>query len=63
MNSMLVRDGDQLRRESAGLSVFRIGGDGQLEFVSKLDIATGSETLWWMGMVSSSVTGTAQDSA
>jgi len=62
MNSVLVRDDDLPRPVSSGLSVFRIGGDGRLAFVSKLDVATGSETLWWMGMVSSSVTGTAQDS-
>jgi hypothetical protein len=59
MNSMVVRDGGGLRTVPAGLSVFRIGSDGRLEFVSKYDVETGSETIWWMGMVSS-LTGTAQ---
>jgi 6-phosphogluconolactonase len=35
----------------AGLSVFRIGGDGKLDFVRKYDIDTGAKTLFWSGMV------------
>jgi 6-phosphogluconolactonase (cycloisomerase 2 family) len=33
------------------LSVFRIGGDGLLEFVRKYDVETGGESQWWTGMV------------
>jgi len=62
MNSMLVRDGDLVRAETAGLSVFRIGRDGKLEFVAKYDVETGSENIWWMGMVSSTSGDAAQDS-
>ncbi len=35
----------------AGLSVFRIGGDGKLDFVRKYDIETGDKIQFWSGMV------------
>jgi 6-phosphogluconolactonase len=34
------------------LSLFRIGGDGKLDYVRKYDIDIGDRTMWWMGMVS-----------
>jgi hypothetical protein len=46
-----VRDGDTIREVPAGLSVFRIGGDGRLTFARKYDIDVGDKTMWWMGMV------------
>jgi hypothetical protein len=46
-----VREGDAVRTVAAGLSVFRIGADGKLEFVRKYDIDPGDKTLFWMGMV------------
>ncbi|WP_376708211.1 hypothetical protein [Bradyrhizobium cenepequi] len=46
-----VRDGDRLRVVAAGLSVFRIGGDGKLEFIRKYDIDVGDESMFWMGLV------------
>lgn len=46
-----VRDGDRLRVVAAGLSVFRIGDDGRLEFIRKYDIDTGDQSMFWMGMV------------
>jgi 6-phosphogluconolactonase len=35
----------------AGLSVFRVGADGKLDFVRKYDIETGGKTQFWAGMV------------
>jgi len=35
----------------AGLSVFRIGSDGKLDFVRKYDIETGDKIQFWSGMV------------
>lgn len=43
--------GDGLKVVSAGLSVFRIGSDGKLEFVSKYDVDVGDRSMFWMGMV------------
>lgn len=48
---LLVRDGGGLKTLQAGLSVFRIGADGKLDFVRKYDIDTGSRTQFWSGMV------------
>ena len=48
---LLVRDGGGLKTLPAGLSVFRIGADGRLDFVRKYDIDTGSKTQFWSGMV------------
>jgi 6-phosphogluconolactonase (cycloisomerase 2 family) len=47
-----LRGGDRVRVIPAGLSVFRVGQDGKLEFVRKYDIDTGNLTQWWSGMVS-----------
>src|SRR3954463_8666958 len=46
-----VRDGDKVRTVPAGLSVFRIGADGKLEFARKYDIDVGKTLMFWMGMV------------
>ncbi len=46
-----VRDGDAIKTLTAGLSVFRIGGDGKLTFVRKYDVDVGNKTMFWMGMV------------
>jgi 6-phosphogluconolactonase len=35
----------------AGLSVYRIGGDGKLEFVRKYDVEVGDKTQFWSGIV------------
>jgi 6-phosphogluconolactonase len=35
----------------AGLSVFRVGADGKLDFVRKYDIETGDKIQFWSGMV------------
>jgi 6-phosphogluconolactonase (cycloisomerase 2 family) len=48
---ILVRDGSSVRTVSANLAVFRIGGDGKLDFVRKYDIDVGKFDMFWMGMV------------
>lgn len=46
-----VRDGDAVRDVPCCLSLFRIGGDGLLDFVRKVDIDVGTQHLFWMGLV------------
>jgi 6-phosphogluconolactonase len=52
IQGITVRDRGQLREVPCCLSLFRIGGDGRLDFVRKYDIDVGERTMWWMGMVS-----------
>lgn len=46
-----VRDGDDVRRVPAALTVFRIGTDGRLTFDRKYDIEVGNKFQWWTGLV------------
>ncbi len=46
-----VREGDKVVDLPAGLSVFRVGPDGRLDFVRKYNLDVGSYTQWWSGMV------------
>ena len=46
-----VRDGETVKTVPAGLSVFRIGADGKLDFVRKYDVDVGERTQFWSGMV------------
>jgi 6-phosphogluconolactonase (cycloisomerase 2 family) len=46
-----VRDGATVKTLSAGLSVFRIGGDGKLDFARKYDVDVGGKNQFWSGMV------------
>ena len=46
-----VRDGGAVKTLSAGLSVFRIGGDGKLDFARKYDVDVGNKNQFWSGMV------------
>lgn len=48
---MLMRDGNKLRTESAGLSVYRMAEDGRLTYLRKYDIDTAKGTQFWSGMV------------
>ena len=48
---MPVETAQGVTRVEAGLSVFRVGDDGRLDFVRKIDIDTGKGQLFWMGMV------------
>jgi 6-phosphogluconolactonase len=47
-----VRDGANVRTVPASLAVYRVGGDGKLDFARKYDVeAGGSKTIFWMGLV------------
>jgi hypothetical protein len=48
---MAVRDGDAVTTLAAGLSVYRIGSDGQLDFVRRYDVDTGKLMQFWSGML------------
>jgi 6-phosphogluconolactonase len=45
------REGDKVVDIPAGLSVFRMGADGKLDFARKYDVDVGPFTQWWTGMV------------
>jgi 6-phosphogluconolactonase (cycloisomerase 2 family) len=49
--SLLVQDGDKISPVSAGLSLYRIGADGMLSFVSKTDVDTSGGTQFWCGLL------------
>ncbi len=46
-----VRDGTTIREVPASLSLFRIAGDGRLDFARKYDVDVGDRQMFWMGMV------------
>ena len=46
-----VREGATVKTLSAGLSVFRIAGDGKLDFARKYDVDVGGKNQFWSGMV------------
>jgi 6-phosphogluconolactonase len=46
-----VKSGASIAMVPANLAVFRIGGDGKLEFVRKYDVDVGKNQMFWMGMV------------
>jgi 6-phosphogluconolactonase len=46
-----MRDGNAVKTLTAGIMVYRIGGDGRLEFVRKYDVDTGKGQQFWSGMV------------
>ena len=49
---ILVREGFRVGTLTAGLMVYRIGGDGRLDFVRKYDVeATSQSQQFWSGMV------------
>jgi 6-phosphogluconolactonase (cycloisomerase 2 family) len=50
-DTLAVRDGDTVKTVSAGLSVYRIGGDGKLDFVRKYDVDVGGKNQFWSGVV------------
>jgi 6-phosphogluconolactonase (cycloisomerase 2 family) len=45
------REGGKVVDIPAGLSVFRMGADGKLDFARKYDIDVGRATQWWTGMI------------
>ena len=46
-----VRKGNSIENVSAGLSVYKLGNDGKLEFARKYDVDVGTKTQFWSGMV------------
>ncbi len=46
-----VRDNGGVSMLAAGLSVYRVGSDGKLEFARKYDVDVGSKTQFWSGML------------
>jgi 6-phosphogluconolactonase len=48
---MLMRNGNAVENLSPGLSVYRMGGDGTLQFARKYDVDTAKGTQFWSGMV------------
>lgn len=48
---LAVRDGASVSTVPASLAVFRIGGDGRLDYVRKYDVDVGRATMFWMGMM------------
>lgn len=51
MMEMAVREKDGMKTVPASLAVFRVHGDGKLEFVRKYDLNVGNRNLFWMGIV------------
>ena len=50
MMDLPVREAKGVRTVPASLAVFRVRGDGKLDFVRKYDIAVGSRNMFWMGI-------------
>jgi hypothetical protein len=48
LNSMWLREGGDLRFVPAGLSLFRIAGDGRLTFIRKVDMPEADARLMWL---------------
>jgi 6-phosphogluconolactonase len=46
-----VRTAGGIGTLAAGITVFRVGGDGRLEFARKYDVDTGDRQQFWSGMV------------
>jgi 6-phosphogluconolactonase (cycloisomerase 2 family) len=51
LQALPVRQDGRITVLPAGLSVYRIGGDGKLDFVRKYDVDVGGKTQFWSGMV------------
>jgi hypothetical protein len=51
-SSMFVREGNTVRNVPASLAVFRIQGNGKLEYLSKRDVdVDANRLLFWMTLV------------
>lgn len=50
MTTRNVRDGNEVRNVPGGLSVFRVGDDGKLQFVRKYEADVSKAHMFWMGM-------------
>ena len=51
IRDMWVREGNEVRLAPAALSVFRIGADGKLTFVRKVDVELNGKLQWWTEMM------------
>lgn len=49
--SLYVKKGAAITGVPAGLSVFRVGGDGRLEFARRYDVETDHKNQFWMGVI------------
>ena len=49
---ILVKEGDNVVTLPPRLAVFRVGGDGKLTYMSKCDVVSNGQPLFWMGVVS-----------
>ena len=53
MTPLAVRDKNGIHVVPSSLAVFRVGGDGKLDFARKYDVeAGGNRNLFWAGIVS-----------
>jgi 6-phosphogluconolactonase len=50
MMDLPVREAKGVRTVPASLALFRVRGDGKLEFARKYDVAVGSRNMFWMGI-------------
>lgn len=46
-----IREGDGTAIRPANLAIFRVGGDGRLEFSSSIPVETGDAMQFWTGMI------------
>jgi 6-phosphogluconolactonase (cycloisomerase 2 family) len=51
IQAITVKDGEAFKVVPACLSLFRIGNDGTLTFVRKVDVEVGNDLMFWMGLV------------
>ena len=51
IRDMWVKDGNDVRVAPAALTVFRIGDDGKLTFVRKIDVELKGKLQWWVEFV------------
>ena len=51
IRDMWVKDSNDMRLAPAGLTVFRIGDDGKLTFVRKIDVELKGKLQWWAEFV------------
>jgi 6-phosphogluconolactonase len=50
MMQLPVRNATSVSTVPASLAVFRVRGDGKLDFVRKYDVAVGGRNMFWMGI-------------
>ena len=48
---LMVEDANAVSLVSAGLSLYRIGADGKLDFIRKRDVDTAKGVQFWCGLL------------